>query len=54
MEGVEKERTDGMEYKYTESMLSLLSAAEEFLAGSAEKKNTGGIPEVSVGMCWTN
>ena len=49
MEGVEKERTDGMEYKYTESMLSLLSAAEEFLAGSAETKNTGGIPEVSVG-----
>ena len=49
MEDVEKERTDRMEYKYTESMVSLLSAAEEFLAGSAEKKNTGGIPEVSVG-----
>ena len=47
MEGVEKERTDGMEYKYTESMLSLLSAAEEFLTRSAEKKNTGGIAEVS-------
>lgn len=38
-----------MEYKYTESMVSLLSAAEEFLARSAETKNTGGIPEVSVG-----
>ena len=36
-----------MEYKYTESMVSLLSAAEEFLARSAETKNTGGIPEVS-------
>lgn len=47
MEGVEKERTDGMEYKYTESMVSLLSAAEEFLTRSAEKKNTGGIAEVS-------
>ena len=49
MEDVEKERTDRMEYKYTESMLSLLSEAEEFLARSAETKNTGGIPEVSVG-----
>ncbi len=36
-----------MEYKYTESMVSLLSAAEEFLTRSAEKKNTGGIAEVS-------
>lgn len=54
MGGVEKERTDGMEYKYTESMLSLLSEAEEFLARSAETKNTGGIPEVAWGMCWTN